>query len=472
MSGSRRRLGLRAASVASVFGLVMIGLAPTAAAAAPTITSFSPVSGPAGTIVTINGTFDPLPTAADGVTFHGVSAFSYTATTNRITAVVPKGATTGLIAVKNADGTDDTTGDSPANFTVTALPAPTITGISPTCGAQGSTVVISGTGLIGTDSVTFSSGKSAAFTIVSPSRLDTVVPSAPSPGAVTGAIAVVTSSSAGGGGSVNTPTFSVSTTCPTITSFSPTLGGVGTIVTIAGTNLTGATAVRFNNVSASSLSVGSSTLITATVPTGASTGKISVTTPSGTATSLADFTVVAAPAITSFQPTSGPRGTVVTILGSNFSGFGYTTTAVTFNGVAASFSVSTSTQITATVPPTATTGPIRVTTIGGTGASAASFVVTGITHARSVSLSRSGMRVSGTVNVPDGFSACRVYVPVAIQRRGPQGGWRLVELLSANRSGNFGGFVPDASVQYRAKAIRVEVGSGDVCAAASSRARG
>jgi subtilisin family serine protease len=77
---------------------------------------------------------------------------------------------------------------------------------------------------------------------------------------------------------------------PTISSFSPTSGGVGASVTISGTNFTGATSVKFNG-QAASFSVGSSTSITATVPNCSSTGTISVTTAGGTATSGGTFTV-------------------------------------------------------------------------------------------------------------------------------------------------------------------------------------
>jgi hypothetical protein len=84
-----------------------------------------------------------------------------------------------------------------------------------------------------------------------------------------------------------------STSAPTITSFSPSSGPVGTSVTINGTNFTGATSVAFNGVSATTFTVNSATKITATVPTGATTGPITVTTPSGTATSTSNFAVTA-----------------------------------------------------------------------------------------------------------------------------------------------------------------------------------
>jgi hypothetical protein len=85
-----------------------------------------------------------------------------------------------------------------------------------------------------------------------------------------------------------------STVLPTLTSFSPSSGPVGTSVTINGTNFTGATSVTFNNVSATAFTVNSATKITATVPTGATTGLIRVTTPGGTATSTTNFTVTTA----------------------------------------------------------------------------------------------------------------------------------------------------------------------------------
>jgi uncharacterized repeat protein (TIGR02543 family) len=79
-----------------------------------------------------------------------------------------------------------------------------------------------------------------------------------------------------------------------------------------------------------------------------------------------------APTISSFSPTSGPAGTAVTIAGNNFTG----ATGVAFNGAAASFTVNSNTQISATVPPAATTGKISVTKSNGTAFSAGDFTVT------------------------------------------------------------------------------------------------
>ncbi|HEY6968876.1 MAG TPA: hypothetical protein VJA94_06720, partial [Candidatus Angelobacter sp.] len=152
--------------------------------------------------------------------------------------------------------------------------------------------------------------------------------------------------------------------------FAPIFGPVGTGVTITGTSFTGATAVSFNGVPAT-FTVDPSGTITTTVPAGATTGPITVTTPgSGPLTTTTRFTVT--PAITSFAPGNGPFGTGVTITGTNFIG----ATAVSFNGAAATFTVNNSGTVTTTVPPGAITGPITVTTLDGTATSATSFTVT------------------------------------------------------------------------------------------------
>ncbi len=77
---------------------------------------------------------------------------------------------------------------------------------------------------------------------------------------------------------------------PGITGFSPASGALNTNVVITGVNFTSASAVTFNGLSAN-YTVNSATQITATVPTNATSGLISVTTPNGTAISANSFTV-------------------------------------------------------------------------------------------------------------------------------------------------------------------------------------
>ncbi len=158
---------------------------------------------------------------------------------------------------------------------------------------------------------------------------------------------------------------------PAIALVSPKSGGAGTSVAITGSRFKGATAVKFNGRKAS-FKVQSASSIKATVPAGATSGKISVTTPGGTATSSASFTVIPTPKVTSFTPPNGPIGTSVTISGSNFTG----ATAIKFHGVASTaFKVQSAGSIKTTVPKGATTGTISVTTPGGTATSSASFIV-------------------------------------------------------------------------------------------------
>lgn len=70
----------------------------------------------------------------------------------------------------------------------------------------------------------------------------------------------------------------------------PDFGKVGSAVKILGTDLTGATSVTFNGVAAT-FKVVSSSLLTTTVPTGATTGKVEVVTPAGTLVSSVGFWV-------------------------------------------------------------------------------------------------------------------------------------------------------------------------------------
>lgn len=168
---------------------------------------------------------------------------------------------------------------------------------------------------------------------------------------------------------------------PTITSFSPTSGTVGTTVVITGTNfspIASENEVHWSPNQQAQVISSTPTSITAVVPPGASFGKIYVTVSCHPiAISTGNFTVGAAPVptITSFTPSSGPVGTSVTITGTNFSTTPVSNT-VRFNGTVAAVSASTATSITTTVPANATTGKITVTISGNTATSTPNFTVT------------------------------------------------------------------------------------------------
>ena len=352
-----------------------VAFAPTTPA--PLIASFTPASGPAGTTVTITGTDLAGATA---VTLNGVAITGFTvvnATT--ITFVVPAGASSGPIAVTTPGGTATST----ATFTVT-LPVPTITSLSPSTTAAGSTgftLTVNGTGFLSGSVVNFN-GTALTTTFVSATQLTAAVPAAAV--ATTGSYPVtVANPSANQGGTSAAATFTVTTAVPTITSFTPTTGAASTTVTVTGTNFTGATAVTLNGVAITGFTVVNATTITFVVPAGASSGAIAVTTPGGTATSTATFTVtLPVPTITSLSPNTTAAGSTGFTLTVNGTGF-LSGSVVNFNGTALTTTFVSATQLTAAVPAAAvaTTGSYPVTVAnpsanqGGTSA-AATFTVT------------------------------------------------------------------------------------------------
>jgi hypothetical protein len=337
--------------------------------------------------------------------------------------------------------------------------APTISSFTPS-GPVGAPVVINGDNFTGPDpdvtAVKFN-GVSAVFTINNPNKITATVP----PGATDGPIAVTNSD----GTATSAASFDVTPSpVPTITSFNPTSGPVGTSVQITGTGLFGASTVTFNTTNATTFTVDSNTQITATVPAGATTGAIKVTTPGGSATSATNFTVTGeAFAITSFNPMSGVIGTSVVITGVGFTGVN----RVRFNGTSATFTVKSNTQITAIVPAGATTGPISVTKPGNnTATSSTSFTVVPPTiHQRTITLDlRRHLVARGLVTVNDGFGVCASNVPVKIQRL-RDGRWRTVDIAQTNTDGTYREHIPDRVGTYRAVATRVELNGGaDVCA--------
>ncbi len=145
-------------------------------------------------------------------------------------------------------------------------------------GPVGKTVGIIGRGFSGAASVQFN-GTFASFHVLSNTYLTAVVPSGE-----TGFVRVDTAS----GNLVSGKVFRVT---PQITSFTPTSGGVGTAVTLTGAGLIQSTAITVGGVRVNAFTVSSDTTVTFSVPTGAKSGKIVLTTPGGKATGSVAFTV-------------------------------------------------------------------------------------------------------------------------------------------------------------------------------------
>jgi len=124
-------------------------------------------------------------------------------------------------------------------------------------------------------------GVSAQFTLGTDSVLTATVPN----GALDGLVNVIYDTG------LMTQTLASYHILPKITNLDPSSGPVGTVVNITGGGFTGAKKVTFGGVAATGFSILSSTLIKATVPTGAKAGKVGVQTPNGSATSPMKFTV-------------------------------------------------------------------------------------------------------------------------------------------------------------------------------------
>ena len=246
---------------------------------------------------------------------------------------------------------------------------PSISTLSPTSGGVGTAVTITGTGFgaaQGGSQVSFSG------TLATPTSWSDTLVVAPVPaGALSGNVRLRV-----GGVDSNGVFFTVTTPAPQITSLSPTSGAPGSSVTIAGSNFgatQGTSVVSFGGPAATVTSWSNSTVV-ATVP-GATIGPVAVTVNvNGVASNGVVFTVIApTPQITSLSPTTGGPGTSVTISGSNF-GASQGTSAVRFNGVAASVASWSGSSVVATVPASATTGPVTVT-VNGVSSNGVTFTV-------------------------------------------------------------------------------------------------
>jgi hypothetical protein len=192
-------------------------------------------------------------------------------------------------------------------------------------------------------------------------------------GAVTGKIVVTTAD----GSATSAATLTV-VQPPRATSFAPAAAVVGTLITVTGTNMTGATLVTFTGGATAVPSAPTATSLKVVVPEDALTGPISVTNPTGTAPSAASFKVL--PKITGFAPSSVTAGsaTVVTVDGFNLK-VGSATPTVKVGTLVIPpglISVSTQTQIGFTVPVGALSGKITITTADGMATSATSLTVT------------------------------------------------------------------------------------------------
>jgi len=369
----------------------------------PTITSLSPSSGPVGMWLLINGT--NFGTTVGTVTFNGVLATSGVGwSSTSIQVAVPVGATTGNIVV--------TAGGIPSNgFLFTVTPAPVITSVSPTSGAYGTAVTVTGTGF----GITQGSGTvSFNGTVITPTTwlLSTITFKIPT-GATSGNVVVTVGSQPSNGAAFTVLPISVSlapTTANVIANTGLALAATvqndvqtqGVTFSLAGAGCSGATCGTLASQS-SPYTIGYIAPSSVPNPPTVTVTATSIVDPAKSATCTITL-APAAPSITSINPTSGTFNTLVTISGASF-GSSQGLSTVTFNGLGATTVTSwSSTTIIAAVPSGATTGNV-VVTVGGTASNALPFTVVAPTP-NIASLSPSSGQVGTLVTISGtGFSS-------------------------------------------------------------------
>ncbi len=263
--------------VVTVGGIVSNGILFTVPAAIvpPTLTSITPGSGVIGTVVTLVGTNFGATQGNSIVQFNGAIATPVSWNPTTIVVPVPVVAISGpVIVIVGGNASNAFT------FTVTVATGPTLTSLTPSVGASGAQILITGTNLQTPSAVSFNG--TAAAPGAQTTSIVTVVPA----GATTGMLTVVV-----GGVTSNGLLFTVPAAPPTITLLAPASGVVGSSVVISGTNFgatQGLSTIQFNGALAT-VTGWSNSSITANVPS-VTTGPVVVTV-GGVASNGLSFTV-------------------------------------------------------------------------------------------------------------------------------------------------------------------------------------
>lgn len=309
------------------------------------IHAIEPANGPTGTNIKIIGAGFGNDISPASVKINGASAKVISAADTLLIAAVPNNSGTGPVVVT----VNGQTATGPV-FTYQA-----ITAISPVTGGAGTVINISGMGFNTTvaQDIVAVNGVSA---VVKSATATTIVATL-QPGVTTGQVSVTIN-----GQRTIGPVFTV-VPPPAIASLSPSSGLAGVQVTIHGTNFSTNLAenqVTFNGVPAVISSATTAALVV-NAPANVTTGKVVVTTNNQVSAGVL-FTVQSL-GISALSPDNGLDGTVVTITGTGFN----TTPSqnmVYFNGVQATVTSATATQLVVTAPAGTTTGVVTVNTNG------------------------------------------------------------------------------------------------------------
>jgi len=315
--------------------LLAASAGPASADSVPQVTGISPSGGPmaGGTNVTITGSGF---SGATNVQFGVISGTGLNIVNDSRLTVVSPPHSAGTVAVSVTGASGARSAENPYSmFQYEEVSFPRVSAVSPSSGPiTGDTVVtITGSGFTGAESVRFGEVYAWDIDVIDDSHLTARTPQG-SPGLVS----IVVKNSVGTGVPSERPAmFMYEFPFPKLATISPLSGSTagGTLVTVMGSGLSGATGVRFGGISGTGLTViDDSHLTIVSPPNPAGTVGLSVINPEHAGNSAGSAAVfrydVPVPRLSNISPSSGPTtgGTVVTITGSGFTG----TKSVQFGG--------------------------------------------------------------------------------------------------------------------------------------------
>ena len=370
---SDNRFPFRRVSYILIIVILFASVGLVAAAPVPMITGISPSGGPlkGGTPVTITGSWF---TGTTDVQFGGVSGTALSVVNDSQITIITPSHEAGSVFISITTPAGVGTSPYPSTmFNYEEYPPPRVSSISPASGPMkgGTLVTITGSGLSSAGYVYFGRYGEIPKVIDDSHLTVTTLPSPP------GLVPVTIPNTYGGGHSTEPPVmFLVEYPVPELTGISPSSGSMlgGTVVTITGSGLSGATDVRFGSISGTDLSLlDDNKLIVTSPPNAAGTVAISVINPSQTGSSPGAATVfrydVPVPRLTGISPSSGSSdgGTAVTLTGSGFTG----TKSIRIGGKpVTSLNIVSDNQITIITPPSSLGSfPISISNAYGEGGS-------------------------------------------------------------------------------------------------------
>ena len=159
---------------------------------------------------------------------------------------------------------------------------PVITRLVPDSGSIGSTVSIIGRGLLGAQQATFNTTNTLFVTVLNDTLARAIVPV----GATTGTVRITTPQGAG-----SSLGFFTVVQPPTISSFTPGVGNVGTRVQLTGSGLRRVVKVYVNGTQADSLAIASANSLRFTIADGSTTGPVAIVTEADSVLSSTSFVI-------------------------------------------------------------------------------------------------------------------------------------------------------------------------------------